>query len=332
MKINLAILGAGRIGHVHAEAINKNINANLIYVYDTNNSEANKFASKFNCKIADINLIKNDKNIDAVVICSPTNTHIDLIKNFSRAKKAIFCEKPIDLNIKKVKRCLTVIEKNNTDFMIGFNRRFDPHFLTLKKSIEEGKIGDIEILILTSRDPGLPPVQYLENSGGLFKDMTIHDFDMAVFLLGELPTEIYSTASVLVDQKLKNINDYDTASLILNTKSGKQIIINNSRRASYGYDQRIEVHGSKGMISAENQRPVSIEIATSKGFTKPPLHHFFMTRYIQAYENELDHFIQSLMHNSNIHPNGHDGLNALIIAEAAYSSLKSGKKTSIKYT
>ena len=162
--------------------------------------------------------------------------------------------------------------------------------------------------------------------------MTIHDFDMAAFLLGELPTEIYSTASVLVDQKLKNINDYDTASLILKTKSGKQIIINNSRRASYGYDQRIEVHGSKGMISAENQRPVSIEIATSKGFTKPPLHHFFMTRYIQAYENELDHFIQSLMHNSNIHPNGHDGLNALIIAEAAYSSLKSGKKTSIKYT
>ena len=332
MKINLAIIGAGRIGHVHAEAINKNINANLIYIYDMNNSVANKFASKFNCKIADINSIKNDKNIDAVVICSPTNTHIDLIKNFSRAKKAIFCEKPIDLNIKKVRRCLTIIEKNNINFMIGFNRRFDPHFLTLKKSIEEGKIGDIEILILTSRDPGLPPVQYLENSGGLFKDMTIHDFDMAAFLLGELPTEIYSTASVLVDQKLKNINDYDTASLILNTKSGKQIIINNSRRASYGYDQRIEVHGSKGMISAENQRPVSIEIATSKGFTKPPLHHFFMTRYIQAYENELDHFIQSLMHNSNIHPNGHDGLNALIIAEAAYSSLKSGKKTSIKYT
>ena len=331
MKINLAIIGAGRIGKVHALAINNSKIANLVYIYDPDEEIAKKFSVEFNCIVSNIDNIKKDKQIDAVIICSPTDTHVELICIFSNYKKAIFCEKPIDLDIKKVRKCLETIKKNKTQFMIGFNRRFDPHFQSLKNSLKQDKIGNIETIIITSRDPGLPPINYLKQSGGIFKDMTIHDFDMAIFLLDELPVEIYSSASILIDDQIKEVEDFDTASVILKTLSGKQIIISNSRRSSYGYDQRIEVHGSLGMVSAENQRPVSIEIANSQGFTKPPLHHFFMTRYIDAYAEEINYFVNSLKNGSKIKPNGIDGLNALIIAEAAKSSLLKGKNLPIKY-
>ena len=331
MKINLAIIGAGRIGKVHALAINNSKIANLVYIYDPDEEIAKKFSVEFNCIVSNVDNIKKDKQIDAVIICSPTDTHVELICIFSNYKKAIFCEKPIDLDIKKVRKCLETIEKNKTQFMIGFNRRFDPHFQSLKNSLKQDKIGNIETIIITSRDPGLPPINYLKQSGGIFKDMTIHDFDMAIFLLDELPVEIYSSASILIDDQIKEVEDFDTASVILKTLSGKQIIISNSRRSSYGYDQRIEVHGSLGMVSAENQRPVSIEIANSQGFTKPPLHHFFMTRYIDAYAEEINYFVNSLKSGSEIKPNGIDGLNALIIAEAAKSSLLKGKNLPIKY-
>ena len=331
MKINLAIIGAGRIGKVHALAINNSKIANLVYIYDPDEEIAKKFSVEFNCIVSNIDNIKKDKQIDAVIICSPTDTHVELICIFSNYKKAIFCEKPIDLDIKKVRKCLETIEKNKTQFMIGFNRRFDPHFQSLKNSLKQDKIGNIETIIITSRDPGLPPINYLKQSGGIFKDMTIHDFDMAIFLLDELPVEIYSSASILIDDQIKEVEDFDTASVILKTLSGKQIIISNSRRSRYGYDQRIEVHGSLGMVSAENQRPVSIEIANSQGFTKPPLHHFFMTRYIDAYAEEINYFVNSLKSGSEIKPNGIDGLNALIIAEAAKSSLLKGKNLPIKY-
>ena len=331
MKINLAIIGAGRIGKVHALAINNSKIANLVYIYDPDEEIAKKFSVEFNCIVSNIDNIKKDKQIDAVIICSPTDTHVELICIFSNYKKAIFCEKPIDLDIKKVRKCLETIEKNKTQFMIGFNRRFDPHFQSLKNSLKQDKIGNIETIIITSRDPGLPPINYLKQSGGIFKDMTIHDFDMAIFLLDELPVEIYSSASILIDDQIKEVEDFDTASVILKTLSGKQIIISNSRRSSYGYDQRIEVHGSLGMVSAENQRPVSTEIANSQGFTKPPLHHFFMTRYIDAYAEEINYFVNSLKSGSEIKPNGIDGLNALIIAEAAKSSLLKGKNLPIKY-
>ena len=331
MKINLAIIGAGRIGKVHALAINNSKIANLVYIYDPDEEIAKKFSVEFNCIVSNIDNIKKDKQIDAVIICSPTDTHVELICIFSNYKKAIFCEKPIDLDIKKVRKCLETIKKNKTQFMIGFNRRFDPHFQSLKNSLKQDKIGNIETIIITSRDPGLPSINYLKQSGGIFKDMTIHDFDMAIFLLDELPVEIYSSASILIDDQIKEVEDFDTASVILKTLSGKQIIISNSRRSSYGYDQRIEVHGSLGMVSAENQRPVSIEIANSQGFTKPPLHHFFMTRYIDAYAEEINYFVNSLKNGSKIKPNGIDGLNALIIAEAAKSSLLKGKNLPIKY-
>ena len=257
MTVNLAIIGIGRIGKIHANSIFTHPNAKLVGFFDENNSEIKNFSEKYNSDFLDIKTIENDHNIDAVVICSPTDTHIDLIKKFSNSGKAIFCEKPIDLDVNKTIECIDFLNKNKSQFMIGFNRRFDIHFKALKQHILEGKIGNIETVNIISRDPEPPTKDYISRSGGIFKDMTIHDFDMAIFLLGELPNRVFASGSNLFHKDIQDEYDFDTASIILSTESGKQITINNSRRASYGYDQRIEVHGSLGMISSENQRPLS---------------------------------------------------------------------------
>jgi myo-inositol 2-dehydrogenase/D-chiro-inositol 1-dehydrogenase len=260
-----------------------------------------------------------------VVICTPTDTHADLIERFSKAGKAIFCEKPIDLDVRRVEECLEVVEKTGAALMVGFNRRFDPHFMAVKKAIDDGAIGKVEMVTITSRDPGAPPVDYIKRSGGIFRDMTIHDFDMARFLLGEEPVSVSAHASVLVDKTIGEAGDYDSVSVILETASGRQALISNSRRATYGYDQRIEVHGSKGMVAAENQRPVSIEVANEKGYTRPPLHDFFMTRYTEAYANEIAAFIAALSKGQKAAPSGADGLAALKLADAALTSAREGR-------
>ncbi|MGO7204971.1 inositol 2-dehydrogenase, partial [Rhizobium ruizarguesonis] len=286
---------------------------------------AEAIASAYGCEVRTIDAIEAAKDIDAVVICTPTDTHADLIERFARAGKAIFCEKPIDLDVARVKACIKVVEETGAKLMVGFNRRFDPHFMAVRKVIDEGKIGDVEMVTITSRDPGAPPVDYIKRSGGIFRDMTIHDFDMARFLLGEEPVSVFATAAVLVDKAIGEAGDYDSVSVILQTKSGKQAIISNSRRATYGYDQRIEAHGSKGLVSAENQRPVSIEVANGDGYTRPPLHDFFMTRYTEAYANEIASFIAAIEKGSKISPSGADGLAALALADAAVQSVKEGK-------
>lgn len=261
-------------------------------------------------------------DIDAVLICTPTNTHADLIEKFARAGKAIFCEKPIDLSVERVVACLKVVEETGAQLMVGFNRRFDPHFMALKAAIVAGKIGEVEMVNITSRDPGAPPSEYIKVSGGIFKDMTIHDFDMARFLLDEEVESVMASGSVLVDPEIGQLGDYDSASVILTTKSGKQCSISNSRRATYGYDQRIEVHGSIGMVAAQNQREVSIELATKDGYTKPPLFDFFMTRYIAAYAAEITAFVDMIANKTAAIPSGRDGLESLKVAEAALKSVK----------
>ena len=331
MTVNLAIIGIGRIGKIHANSIFTHPNAKLVGFFDENNSEIKNFSEKYNSDFLDIKTIENDHNIDAVVICSPTDTHIDLIKKFSNSGKAIFCEKPIDLNVNKTIECIDFLNKNKSQFMIGFNRRFDIHFKALKQHILEGKIGNIETVNIISRDPEPPTKDYISRSGGIFKDMTIHDFDMAIFLLGELPNRVFASGSNLFHKDIQDEYDFDTASIILSTESGKQITINNSRRASYGYDQRIEVHGSLGMISSENQRPLSLEIASKEGFTKQPLHYFFMTRYKEAYNEEMKYFIRALKNKEDLHPNENDALNALIIAETAMKSANLNKSVNIEY-
>ena len=212
--------------------------------------------------------------------------------------------------------------------MLGFNRRFDPHFQAVHKAIDDGRIGKVEMVTITSRDPGPPPAEYIKVSGGIFRDMTIHDFDMARFLLGEEVESVFATGSVLVNPEIGALGDFDSASIILTTKSGRQAIISNSRRATYGYDQRIEVHGSLGSAAAENQRPVSIEIANADGYTRPPLHDFFMTRYTAAYAAEITAFIDSIENNAAPSPSIKDGLIALKLADAALKSATS--KTAVK--
>ncbi len=329
MTVRFGLLGAGRIGKVHAKAVSGNPDAVLVAVADAFSAAAEAIAKAYGCEVRTIEAIEAASDIDAVVICTPTDTHADLIERFARAGKAIFCEKPIDLDVDRVKACLKVVSETRAKLMVGFNRRFDPHFMAVRKAIDDGRIGDVEMVTITSRDPGAPPVDYIKRSGGIFRDMTIHDFDMARFLLGEEPVSVTATAAVLVDKAIGEAGDFDSVSVILQTASGKQAVISNSRRATYGYDQRIEVHGSKGAVAAENQRPVSIEIATGEGYTRPPLHDFFMTRYTEAYANEIESFIAAIEKGAEITPSGKDGLAALALADAAVRSVAEKRQISV---
>lgn len=330
MVVRFGLLGAGRIGKVHAKAITGDPHAKLIAVADAMAPAADAIAAQYGCDVRSIEAIEKASDIDAVVICTPTDTHADLIERFARAGKAIFCEKPVDLSLERVTACLKVVETTKAKLMVGFNRRFDPHFQAVRAAIDDGRIGKVEMVTITSRDPGAPPAGYIKVSGGIFRDMTIHDFDMARFLLGEEIDTVMASASVLTDPEIGKLGDYDSASVILTTASGKQCVISNSRRATYGYDQRIEVHGSLGSAAAENQRPVSIEVATGAGYTRPPLHDFFMTRYTDAYAAEIAAFIAAITKGAAINPNGQDGLAALALSEAALLSVKEGRAVKLK--
>lgn len=321
MTLKFALLGAGRIGKVHAKSIAANGQAELVAVADALADAANALAAEYNCAVRTIAEIETSTDVDAVVICTPTDTHADLIEQFARAGKAIFCEKPIDFNVKRVQDCLAVVAETKASLMVGFNRRFDPHFMAVRQAIDNGQVGKVEMVQIISRDPGAPPINYITRSGGIFRDMTIHDFDMARYLLGEEPEAVLATGSVLIDDAIGEVGDFDSVTVTLTTASGRHCQISNSRRATYGYDQRIEVLGSAGMVSAENQREVDIEIANGNGFTRPPLHDFFMTRYTQAYASEISAFIDAVTTGKPTSPNGEDGLIALALADAAMKSV-----------
>jgi myo-inositol 2-dehydrogenase / D-chiro-inositol 1-dehydrogenase len=330
MTVNFALLGAGRIGRVHAKAVSGNPDAKLIAVADAFPAAAQSIAAQYGPEVRTIDEIEAARDIHAVIICTPTDTHADLIERFARAGKAIFCEKPVDLDIARVKACIDVVKKTDAKLMVGFNRRFDPHFMAVKQAIDDGRIGKVEMITITSRDPGPPPLDYISRSGGIFRDMTIHDFDMARFLLdGEEIASVSAHAAVLVDPAIGAAGDYDSVTVILETVTGRQAVISNSRRATYGYDQRIEVHGSFGSASAENQRPISIEVATAEGYTRPPLHDFFMTRYTEAYANEIAGFIAAIESGALISPSGEDGLLALQLADAALESVRTGRRITL---
>ena len=321
MTVSFAVLGAGRIGQVHADAIASVPGAVLVAVTDAMPAAAQAVADKHGCEIRDMAQIEAASDIDAVVICTPTDTHADLIERFVKAGKAVFCEKPVDLSVARVQDCLKVVNRVDGKLMVGFQRRFDPDFRALKAAIDDGKIGDVEMVTLTSRDPAAPPIGYIERSGGIFRDMTIHDFDVARWLLGEEPVSVMAAASVLTDPAIGKVGDFDSANVILTTASGKQATINNTRRATYGYDQRIEVHGSEGSVTAENHRQARIELANAEGYTRPPLLDFFMSRYAAAYAAEIAAFVAALADGSPIPTTGEDGLRALALAEAAVQSV-----------
>jgi myo-inositol 2-dehydrogenase / D-chiro-inositol 1-dehydrogenase len=325
MTLRIGLLGAGRIGKVHAGAVASTAGATLVAVADVIPAAAKAVADLAGARVGTIDDIITADDIDAVLITTPTDMHSDLIERAAKAGKKIFCEKPIDLDVVRVRKCLKVVERTNAVLMVGFNRRFDPHFSEVKRRIESGSIGSVEMVQIVSRDPGPPPADYIKRSGGLFRDMTIHDFDMARFLLGEEPLTVSATASVLVDPKIGKLGDVDSAAIVLQTASGRIAMISNSRRATYGYDQRVEVHGSKGMVRADNPVTTTVESANANGFTSDPLHTFFMTRYTEAYAAEIAAFVAAATGGAPASPSGEDGLRALVLAEAALRSAASGR-------
>lgn len=325
MTVRFAILGAGRIGLVHAQALKGVAGAELIAIAEPFEEAAKAAQARFGGDLRSIDEIAASDDVDAVVICTPTDTHADLIEQFAKAGKAIFCEKPVDLDATRVKACLKTVEETDATLMVGFNRRFDPDFMAVKAAIDAGQIGDVEMVTITSRDPGAPPYDYISRSGGIFRDMTIHDFDIARWLLGEEIETVQASASVLTDPKIGELGDYDSANVLLRTASGKHCVITNSRRAAYGYDQRIEVLGSKGMVSARNTQEANIEIAGQSGFQSPPLLNFFMTRYTRAYANEIAAFVKAVSEKASPPTTGYDGLRALELADAAVRSAETGQ-------
>jgi len=325
MQLRFAILGAGRIGQVHARAVAGTPGAKLVAIADPVAKAAESVQAAYGCDIRSIDAIVASADVDAVVICTPTDTHADLIERFTKAGKAVFCEKPVDLSLARVKACLTAVAANKGTVMVGFNRRFDPDFMAVKAAIDDGTIGAVEMVTITSRDPGAPPADYITRSGGIFRDMTIHDFDMARWLLGEEVETVQAAASVLTDKAIGELGDFDSVNVILRTATGKQAIITNTRRATYGYDQRIEVLGSKGMVYAENQGENRVVVADKSGFRSAPLLNFFMTRYIAAYANEIAAFVDAVNTGKATPTTTHDGLMALALAEAALKSVAEGR-------
>ncbi len=319
--INLALFGAGRIGSIHGNNVLRHSQANLVALYDPLKTNADRLAGELGCEQMTAQQIFSNHSIDAVLICSATDTHADLIEQAVAAGKHVFCEKPIDLSLQRVRQCVTRVSNSDSTAMVAFNRRFDPNFKVLKEQLESGKIGDVELVSIISKDPAPPPVEYIEVSGGLFRDMTIHDFDMARFLLAEEITAISAQASCVIDPAIEAAGDVDTAVVTLTTGSGKLAQISNSRRASFGYDQRIEAHGSQGMLVAENIKENTVRSYSESGITSAKPMYFFLERYEAAYRSELDSFINSLSGETVNIPNLHDGLQALLLAEAAIKSV-----------
>ena len=333
--INFALLGAGRIGKMHAKIISDHPEANLTYVYDVNNEFALQVAQDNNAKVANSpEEAVNHKDVNAILIASATPTHTKFLIMANEANKPVLCEKPIDLDINKVNECRDKISGSSNLIQIGFNRRFDNSHAKVQQAYVNGEIGTLEKIIITSRDPAPPSLDYLNAAGGFFRDTTIHDFDLSRFILGDDPIiEISAFGDNLFDENTKKANDFDTAMFILKSKLGVLIHINNSRRAVYGYDQRVEIFGSKGMMISNNQTPTSVEKYTENSTTsKDPIYNFFIERYEQAYKDQLNQFILSVNSNSKSKVTFEDGRNALILANAAYESHENKKVVTIDFS
>ena len=325
-KVNIAIFGVGRIGKIHLKNLLRFPGVNVVAVADTHYP-----ADEFKKEFTNVFFSSNPEEVlalptvEAVLICTPTSSHAAMIELALQSGKHIFCEKPVDLSLERTKALVDMANQSGVKLMLGFNRRFDPDFLQARKSIQDGRIGDIQIIKITSRDPGLPPLDYIKNSGGLFMDMAIHDFDMARYMMGKEVKEVYSRGLVLVDKQVGEVGDVDTALTTLVFEDGTYAVIDNSRKAVYGYDQRLEVFGNKGMIQVENNQHNRNVVFDADG-----IHHslpldFFMDRYAASYLNEMNYFVDAISKNAPIPVSGDDGLKATIIAVAAKKSMLEGR-------
>lgn len=324
IQMKIGIIGAGRIGKVHAETIALNIhNVEIKGIADALLEPAKEIGDRFGIsKVStDYRDILNDEEIEAVLICSPTDTHSQYVIEATKQGKHIFCEKPLDLSIHRIEMVLEAVEKAGVKLMVGFNRRFDPNFSSVYNMVRAGKIGETHILKITSRDPGPPPIEYIKVSGGMFLDMTIHDFDMARYIVGDEVEEVYSKANSRIDKSIEKAGDVDTAITILYFKNGTIATIDNSRKAVYGYDQRLEIFGSEGMVMIDNNKPDSHSFYNITGSHGPLPLHFFMDRYIESYKIEIESFIDAIINNKEVPASGIDGLAAIQIGLAAKKSV-----------
>ncbi|AZZ90592.1 inositol 2-dehydrogenase [Hahella sp. KA22] len=321
--IRISLLGAGRIGVIHALNAKANLNVDLRYIADPREEAARDLAEKVGAKVVDVNAAINADDVDAVIIATSTNTHAELSHAALNAGKAVFCEKPIDLDINSASGVAEHVQQSGLPYFVAFNRRFDPSFAALQRGL--GDLGKLEQLVITSRDPSPPPVEYIKVSGGLFRDMTIHDFDMALWLLNEPLRDVHAIGSCQVDPAIGQAGDIDTATITLTTVSGAQCVILNSRRAAYGYDQRVEAFGAKGMLQAHNIKPTQLHRFGAEGESSDRLEDFFLQRYAAAYQAEMAAFVQALVTQSPMPVGVQDGVNALKLANAAYASLEQGK-------
>ena len=326
--VGIAVLGAGRIGKIHAANVAASKLATLVVVADPFADAAASLADELGAQaMTDCEAAIDRADVDAIVIGTPTHTHINLMLRAVRQGKAVLCEKPIDLDMAKSLAAVAEVERLNGRVMLAFNRRFESTFAQMRAAIDAGDIGEVRQVIISSRDPGLAPEDYIQHSGGIFRDMTIHDLDIGRWLLGEEPFELTAIASRLIDPALmEKYDDYDTAMVQMQTASGKQCHINNCRQAVYGYDQRIEVFGSAGMLQMDNLRPTTIRRWSQDATdAREPLLNFFLERYQQAYKAELDAYIDALVHKKPMPTTVQDGLKALQLADAAVESVKTGR-------
>ena len=322
-KLRIGIIGAGRIGRVHAETLAFRIpQAVPSAIADPNSDAAREVAERYGIpRVArDSKEILNDPAIDAVLICSPTETHASLVVGAARAGKHIFCEKPIDHSLSKIDFALQEVRKSGVKFQVGFNRRFDSNFARVRTAVTQGEIGTPHLMHIISRDPGPPPISYIKTSGGIFLDMTIHDFDMARFLVGDEVETIYATGSVRVDPEIEKAGDLDTVLIVLQFKNGVIGTIDNSRKAVYGYDQRVEILGSKGAIATENCYPNQAILSTASAIQRDLPLNFFMERYTESFVSELRAFVQAVLQDKPVAVNGMDGRIAVVMGLAARKS------------
>ena len=328
MSKNVAVFGAGRIGRIHAANVAALPGVSLKFICDPVAESAASLAAQLGAAVSTPEAVLADASIDAVVIGSPTDTHSDLIHRAAAAGKHIFCEKPVDLSVPRAVECAAAVKAAGVACMIGFQRRFDPTFVEAQKRLARGEIGAPEMLVITSRDPGAPPPAYLKGSGGIFRDMLIHDFDVFRWILcsdGDEADTLYATGSVLVDPEIAKVPDIDSSVVTIRTRKGRLCQINTSRRAAYGYDQRFEVLGSKGLLQCGNHRPTEVLQLDAGSVRADKPEHFFLQRYREAYRLELAHFFECLQSGQPFRTTIADGVAAQRLAEAAAQSLQSGK-------
>jgi len=332
--INIALFGLGRIGQMHAENLVNHPEFNLKYIFDLDKNLTKKFSKKYQCiAIENPNIAFEDKNIKSIFIATSTNTHLKYIEGAVKNKKIVFCEKPLDLDLKKINQCKKNIKKYNPKIQIGFNRRYDPAHNSLKKNLIKGKIGKLEKIIITSRDPAPPPLSYLKTSGGIFKDMMIHDFDLARYYTGSDEFEsVFAIGEYFSDKKFRKVKDLELATVIMRSKKGVQCIITNSRHCSFGYDQRVELFGDKGMIISDNQRDLETAIYSKNSTNnKSPFKTFFIERYSEAYKIQLNDLAKLCKKNIKPIADFEDGRRSLILAETANKSLKTKIFEKVKF-